>query len=97
MKVYKIYETPFRWGDDQTPEETTFTTPEVRDDYFKKLFKICKEDSHLKERENVTTDKKFIFDGDGKWSYEYTKTDEELKIIESFDFNDGHWTFDYMK
>lgn len=51
MKVYKIYETAYRYGDEQGPDETIFSSPEVRDDYFKELFKMSKENKDLTERE----------------------------------------------
>lgn len=98
MKVYKIYETSYRYGDEQGPEETIFTTPEVRDEYFKELYKINKENVSLTERDDSKTETKFVFDDDGKWSYEYEKKDEDLKIIESFEINEQGWfSFSFLK
>jgi len=98
MKVYKIYEISYRYGDEQTPDETIFTTPEVRDEYFKELLKISKENDRLTERLDSTTENEFVFDDGGKWSYETKKSDEDMKIIESFTINEkGLFRFSYMK
>ena len=95
MKVYKIYKTAYRYDDEQTTDEIFFTTSKVRDEYFKELFKMSKENDHLTEIKD-STDSKFIFDDGGKWSYETIKSDEELKIIESFEIlENGLFNFTY--
>jgi len=82
MKVYKIYETSYRYGDENGVTENIFSTPEIRDDYFNLLYKMSKENTSLHEIEDIKTNDKFVFEA-GKWSYYTEKSDEELNIIES--------------
>ena len=84
MKVYKIYQTSYRYGDENGVTETIFNTPEVRDEYFKHLYKFMKENDAQHEDVEETTDDKFEYYDGGKWAYCTQKVDEDLNIIESF-------------
>ena len=55
MKVYKIYETSYRYGDENGVTENIFSTPEIRDDYFNLLYKMSKENTSLHEIEDIKT------------------------------------------
>ena len=95
MKVYKIYETSYRYGDENAVKETFFTTPEVRDEYFKHLYKMSQENSSLHEEVELKKENRFVFEA-GKWSYDTEKSDEELNIIESFEIDEkGRIEFKY--
>ncbi len=97
MKVYKIYEIAYRYGDEESRQETLFTTSEVRDQYFNELYKMMKENSHQTEIEN-SSENEFEYTDNGKWSYETIKTDEIVKIIESFEIDDkGIFSFSYVE
>lgn len=84
MKVYKIYETSYRYDDENCVTETHFTSPEVRDDYFNLLYKMMKENTAQHEDIKSKTDNNFEYNDGGKWSYVTQKIDEELSFVESF-------------
>ena len=96
MKVYKIYETSYRYGDENGVTETIFSTPEIRDEYFKVLYKWMQENTSQHENVEEHTDDKFEYHDGGKWSYCTEKTDEELSFVESFEVDEkGSVKFKY--
>ena len=82
MKVYKIYQTSYRYGDENGVTENFFSTPEVRDLYFNHLYKMMQENTSQHEDIESKTDDKFEYNDGGKWAYCTEKADEELNIIE---------------
>ena len=96
MKVYKIYETSYRYGDEQGVKETTFSTPEIRDEYFNLLYKWMQENTAQHEDVEEHTDDNFEYNDGGKWSYATIKIDDDSKIIESFEVDEkGRIKFKY--
>jgi len=89
MKVYKILETSYRYGDENGVTESIFSTPEVRDEFFNLLYKMMKENTSQHENIESKTDDKFEYNDGGKWTYCTEKSDEDLKIIDSFDIDEN--------
>ena len=87
MKVYKIYQTSYRYGDENGVTENVFSTPEIRDDYYNLLYKMMQENTAQHEDVDEHTDEKFEYNDGGKWSYVTQKEDDDSYIIESFEVN----------
>lgn len=80
ITVFKVVETSYRFGDDETPSETLFATKELMDEYFDILYSQYKSNKNRYEEDKE--DDEFWFNDGGKWTYKVHKEVSKMDIKE---------------
>lgn len=81
INTFDVKYTSYRLGDENYTETKRFSTKELMDEYFDKLFNEYNSNEKLSiESSNEIS---FEFNDGGKWSYEVSKEESEIIIYES--------------